>query len=173
MRGWIPFLVAVVWSLTSACGSSGDGGSGASPLPPPSAAASSPAVTASPSSSESPSPSTGEEEDADEPLASPVFTRSCTEEEADDQTDEDPWVITVENDEFHPSCLVARVSASVEIPNNDDHGHTFRINGTLVFAPLIPGQTYTNGSSEGFIDLGVNRFHCTIHPEMTGTLILV
>jgi plastocyanin len=70
---------------------------------------------------------------------------------------------------FEPSVLtIARGSTDITITNGDITDHTFTMNDGSVDQPIAPGQSVTvtvqvpAGSSVGF--------HCSIHPQMTGTL---
>jgi plastocyanin len=158
MRWGFGFTLALLLVGATAC--SGDSGSTAASQNPPTSG------TASPSESSTPSPTPA--------LASPVFTKSCTEKKAVDLTGDDPFVVVVKDFQFTPSCFIVSVAASVSIENKDDVGHTWKIDGTLVNAPLVSHQTYTHGPSTGFLDTGVAYpFHCTIHPQMSGTMIVV
>ena len=107
-------------------------------------------------------------------LASPAFTQKCGEDDAVDLTADDPFRLTVHDHRFDPRCFIVEVDASVEIKNEDSVEHTWTIDGTLVDAPLIPGETYTHGPNTGFLTPGTAySFHCSIHPKMTGTIIVV
>lgn len=64
-------------------------------------------------------------------------------------------------------------AASIAIENKDNVAHTFSIDGTLVQAPLRPHKTYKHGPGAGFLDPGTYPFHCSIHPEITGTMIVI
>jgi plastocyanin len=99
----------------------------------------------------------------------------CTESNATDLTGDDPYTLTVKNFQFKPDCFMADfAAASIAIENKDDVAHTFTIDGTLVNAPLSPHSTYRHGPGGGdFLDPGPHPFHCSIHPEMTGTMIVV
>ena len=106
--------------------------------------------------------------------ASPAFTKDCTESEAVDLTGDDPFRLVIKDFKFTPDCFIVSVTASVAITNKDDVAHTFSIDGTLVQAPLKPGRTYRHGPSTGFLEPGVAYpFHCSIHPQITGTMIVV
>lgn len=107
-------------------------------------------------------------------LAIPKYTKGCPKTKAVDLTGDDPFKLVIHNFRFTPNCFIVRASASLAIENMDDVGHTFKIDGTLVNAPLVPHQTYTHGPSTGFLEPGVAYpFHCSIHPQITGTMIVV
>lgn len=102
-----------------------------------------------------------------------MFTKRCTETEAVDLTADDPFELVIEDFTFAPNCFIAALSSSLAIENRDDVGHTFSINGTLVNAPLVPHQTYRHGPSTGFLEPGAYAFHCSVHPQIKGTMIVV
>ena len=107
-------------------------------------------------------------------MTEPVFTKDCPESEADDLTTDDPFMLVIQDFKFTPNCFIVRVSASIAIENRDDVEHTFTIKGTVVDAPLAPHQTYSHGPSTGFLEPGTAyRFHCSIHPQIRGTMIVV
>ncbi len=108
------------------------------------------------------------------PPASPTFTKNCTQKNAVDLTQDDPYILVVQDFRFIPDCLIVRQSAAIAIENLDDVGHTFSIDGTVVQAPLIVHRTYTHFSDLVTFQPGVTyQFHCSIHHQMTGTLIVV
>jgi plastocyanin len=148
------FVLAVLTVIGVACGGNDD-----APAPVATSSSGGSTATASPSSVA---------------VADPVFTKGCPESEAVDLTADDPYTLVIQDFTFAPDCFIVRVSASIAIENRDDVGHTFKINGTLVNAPLVPHQTYRHGPSTGFLEPGTAyRFHCTIHPQITGTMIVV
>ncbi len=95
----------------------------------------------------------------------------CTEANATDLSADDPFTITVRDFEFQPNCFKAASASSITIVNEDSDDHTFTIPDTQVDAPLSGGQTF-NGESAGLAP-GTYDFLCTIHPDMTGTVIVV
>lgn len=88
-----------------------------------------------------------------------------------DLSADNPFLITIQNMAFHPSCLTASSSASITIVNMDSVDHTFTIDGTQVDVTIAAGQTF-NGESAG-LKPGTYTFHCKIHPSMTGTITVV
>lgn len=95
----------------------------------------------------------------------------CTDANAVDLTADNPFTITVKDFAFSPDCFKAASTSSITIVNNDSVDHTFTIDGTQVDAPLPAEQTF-NGESAGLAP-GTYEFRCTIHPQMTGTVIVV
>jgi plastocyanin len=112
------------------------------------------------------------------PAASPSATSSkgasgCTEANATDLTADDPYTITVRHFRFRPDCFIPDFeTASIAIDNKDAVRHTFTIDGTLVNAPLRPHHTYEHAPAAGILEAGTYQFHCSIHPKMTGTMIV-
>ncbi len=78
--------------------------------------------------------------------------------------------LTIQGFAFHPDTLTASAGATVTIAvtNKDTTTHTFTLNDGSVSKEIPPGQTvdvtvtWPSSGSEGF--------HCSIHPQMTGTL---
>ena len=85
-----------------------------------------------------------------------------------------PTSIVIQDFRFKPKCFMADfAAASIAIENKDDVAHTFTIDGTLVNAPLRPHKTYKHGPGAGFLDPGTYAFHCSIHPQITGVMIVI
>ena len=95
----------------------------------------------------------------------------CTDASATDLSRDDPFTITIESFEWDPDCVKASGAAAITIENKDSVDHTFTIPDTQVDAPLPAGETF-NGESAG-LDPGTYEFLCTIHPTITGTIIVV
>ena len=96
---------------------------------------------------------------------------ACTEANAVDLSGDNPFTVTVHGFAFIPNCFKASSTSAITIVNQDAKPHTFTIDGTQVNAPLPPGETF-NGESAG-LAAGTYPFKCTIHPTMTGTIIVV
>jgi plastocyanin len=95
----------------------------------------------------------------------------CTPETATDLSGDDPFSITAQGFRWAPDCVRASGTASITVVNEDAVDHTFTIPDTQVDAPL-PGNETFNGESAG-LEPGTYEFLCTIHPTMTGTIIVV
>jgi plastocyanin len=93
-------------------------------------------------------------------------TAACPDLSADN-----PFVITIQNMAFEPSCLTASASSTIKIVNADSVDHTFTIDGTQVDVTIVAGQTF-NGESAG-LKPGEYSFRCKIHPSMTGTITVI
>ena len=95
----------------------------------------------------------------------------CTDASATDLSGDDPFTITIQDFAWDPDCVKASGSAAITIENKDSVDHTFTIPDTQVDAPLPAGETF-NGEAAG-LDPGTYEFICTIHPTITGTIIVV
>jgi plastocyanin len=95
----------------------------------------------------------------------------CTDATATDLSGDDPFTITIENFRWNPDCVKVSGAAAITIENKDAVDHTFTIPDTQVDAPL-PGNDTFNGESAGLAP-GTYGFMCTIHPTITGTIIVV
>jgi plastocyanin len=94
----------------------------------------------------------------------------CTAATATDLTGDDPFTVTIQDLAFHPDCFRARSASSITIENKDSVTHTFTIDGTQVDVSIDGGDTF-NGESAGLAP-GTYPFHCRIHSQMTGTVIV-
>jgi plastocyanin len=107
------------------------------------------------------------------PSPSAVAT-TCKEAKAVDLSSDDPFTIRVRNFKFTPNCFIASADNAIAIENTTGINHTFSIDGTLVNAPLRPHHTYKHSGGGGFLTSGTAYpFHCSIHPQMTGTWFVV
>ena len=75
--------------------------------------------------------------------------------------------ITIAAFAFDPSTVTVSSGATeIEITNDDDTAHTFTLDDESVDEEIEPG-----GSATVTVDVSESTgFHCTIHPDMTGTL---
>ena len=95
----------------------------------------------------------------------------CTDASATDLSGDDPFAITIRDSTWDPDCVKASGAAAITIENKDSVDHTFTIPDTQIDAPL-PGNETFNGEAAG-LDPGTYEFICTIHPTITGTIIVV
>lgn len=77
--------------------------------------------------------------------------------------------ITIENYTYSPANLVVKVGDTVTWVNNDTVGHTATSNDGAFDTGLI-GQA--NEASVTFDKPGTYSYHCTPHPQMTGTIVV-
>jgi plastocyanin len=78
--------------------------------------------------------------------------------------------VTISNFKFGPSAITIKVGATVTWTNTDDEAHTvfFAFDGTR--SPIL-----VNGANifhKTFTTPGTFVYHCTIHPFMTGTVVV-
>jgi plastocyanin len=95
---------------------------------------------------------------------------ACTADNAVDLTGDDPFTIMIKDFAYNPSCFAAASASSITITNEDAVTHTFTIDGSPVDVSIPAGETF-NGDSAG-LDPGTYQIHCTIHPTITGTVIV-
>lgn len=94
----------------------------------------------------------------------------CTTANATDLTKDDPFTLTIVDFAFKPDCFEAASAASITIKNTGTVPHTFTIDGTGIDVTIGAGDTF-NGES-AHLAPGTYPFHCKIHPQMTGTVIV-
>jgi plastocyanin len=95
----------------------------------------------------------------------------CTAATATDLTGDNPFTVTMKDLAFHPSCFSAKNNSTIKLENQDTVNHTFTIIGTGVDVLVPAGQTLTKPGAN--LAPATYQFHCTIHTQMTGTLIVV
>src|SRR4051812_18433560 len=75
--------------------------------------------------------------------------------------------VTIANFSFAPSTLEVPVGTTVTWTNNDSTNHTATADdGSFDSKPISSGQTFT----QTFSTAGTFKYHCSIHPAMTGTV---
>jgi plastocyanin len=77
--------------------------------------------------------------------------------------------LTMENNAYTPADLQEAAGATIAVENRDAVPHTFTVNDEKIDVEVDPGDEV-----DVPLDLpaGSYTFHCTIHPEMRGTLTL-
>lgn len=77
--------------------------------------------------------------------------------------------VSIQNMKFNPMEIQVAQGGTVTWTNNDNMAHTVISDiGLFSSGTLQPGQTY----SHTFNDLGQFFYHCELHPEMTGSVLL-
>jgi len=88
----------------------------------------------------------------------------CTSENATNLT----GTLTVKDSAFSPNCFSVASGATISVSNGDPLGHNFTVKDTDVAVPLP-----RDGTGEATAPApGTYDFVCTIHPAMTGTIIV-
>ena len=88
----------------------------------------------------------------------------CTSENATKLT----GTLTVKNFAFSPNCFSVASGSTISVANSDAIPHNFTVRGTDVAVGLLGGRTgEATAPAPGTYD-----FVCTVHPSMTGTIIV-
>jgi len=75
--------------------------------------------------------------------------------------------VTILNFAFGPQAVTVKAGSTVHWMNHDTEAHTVTSNAGAFGSPVLqPGAGY----SFTFTKPGTYRYHCTIHPFMTGTV---
>lgn len=84
-----------------------------------------------------------------------------------DTTDAGTVAVEIKDFSFAPAAVTAKVGDIVAFTNNDSTAHTATVDGGACTTPNIAA-----GSANGltFTAAGTYKFHCAIHPTMTGTI---
>lgn len=78
--------------------------------------------------------------------------------------------VTIQNSAFSPQVIAVNAGDTVTWVNKDSVSHTTVSDNALIWdsGNLAPGQKY----SRVFKYVGSYKFHCGIHPSMTGTVVV-
>jgi plastocyanin len=98
----------------------------------------------------------------------------CTQADAVDLTDDEAAELEIEDFAYHPACATIAKGQALEIRNRDNFSHTFTVDSLNITIPIDGDATITmaNRGKEPKLAVGPNPFHCSIHPEMTGTIFV-
>jgi plastocyanin len=98
----------------------------------------------------------------------------CTQADAVDLTDDEAAELEIEDFAYHPACATIAKGQALEIRNRDNFSHTFTVDALNITIPIDGDATITmaNRGKEPKLAVGPNPFHCSIHPEMTGTIFV-
>ena len=94
----------------------------------------------------------------------------CTAANATDLTGQTSFTITIKDFAYHPSCFSAKNGATITIDNQDNVAHTFTVINTSVNVKVEGGQSVTQSNAN--MAPATYQFHCMIHPQITGTIIV-
>ena len=91
---------------------------------------------------------------------------SCTSDNASALT----GTLTIVGFAFSPNCFSVQSGASISVENKDGMPHTFTVDSAdvAVDVKLSPGASGSGTAPAA----GTYGFHCSIHPAMTGTMIV-
>lgn len=78
--------------------------------------------------------------------------------------------VTIKNFGFGPATVTVKVGSTITWTNTDDEAHTvfFAFDGSR--SPILVNQANTYRKT--FSAPGTFTYHCTIHPFMTGTVVV-
>jgi plastocyanin len=77
--------------------------------------------------------------------------------------------VWIQNMAFNPSSITISVNTTIKWTNKDGVAHTVTSNNGV----FDSGNISANGTySHQFTTAGTYPYHCTIHPSMTGTIIV-
>ena len=95
-----------------------------------------------------------------EPAASPAPATSGT-----------AAAVTIQNFAFSPATITVKPGTTVTWTNQDSASHTIMSDGTPA---AFSSGTLANGATYQFTftSPGTYPYHCTIHPSMTGTVVV-
>jgi plastocyanin len=94
----------------------------------------------------------------------------CNADNATDFTGQSSFTITIKDSTYDPSCFSAKNGSSITIENQDTVTHTFTVINTGVDVLIEGGQSKTEPNAS--MAPATYEFHCTIHPQMTGSMIV-
>ena len=96
-------------------------------------------------------------------------TTNQTTSPTQNQSNATKYTVTIQNFAFNPGTLTVPVGTTVKWANQDPRIHRVYSN-TEVFESkdLNTGDSY----SYKFTKAGTYKYHCSIHPNMTGTIIV-
>jgi plastocyanin len=77
--------------------------------------------------------------------------------------------VTIESFSFTPANISVKIGTRVTWINNDSTAHTVTERDGQP-GPVSPNLNHNQSYSFRFIRAGSYHYHCTIHPEMTGTV---
>jgi plastocyanin len=116
-------------------------------------------ATTAPSAPAEPSAAASEAPASEAPAAA-----ACEKSAAGGEVD-----VSIEGFAFNPADITATVGQTITFTNGDSAPHTATLDDGSCTTPNI-----ANGASEGltFNAAGTYPFHCTVHPDMKGTITI-
>jgi plastocyanin len=100
------------------------------------------------------------------PMTMPMTASPAVDKAAPVATD----AVTIENFAFGPTAVTVKVGTTVTWTNRDDEAHTvfFAFDGSR--SPILVNNA--NIYHKTFTTPGTYTYHCTIHPFMTGVVVV-
>lgn len=99
----------------------------------------------------------------------PTETEPVQVESSAQQTTMEQLTIEIIDGAFNPSTVTVKQGAEVTFVNNGTNAHTATADGGSFDTGLLePG----NSTSVVFSESGTFGYHCTPHPNMTGTIVV-
>ncbi len=102
--------------------------------------------------------------------SSSAAASGCTAASATDFTGQSSFTLTIKDFAYHPACFSAKNGSTITIDNQDSVTHTFTVINTGVDVLIEGGQSKTVANAS--LAPATYQFHCTIHPQITGTFIV-
>ncbi|HUP83084.1 MAG TPA: cupredoxin domain-containing protein [Candidatus Limnocylindria bacterium] len=75
-------------------------------------------------------------------------------------------VVEMKNNQFVPADITIEVNGEVDWKNNDNTTHVVKFDAGTTCGTVMTGQT----KKVRFSAPGLYPYHCTIHPDMKGTV---
>jgi plastocyanin len=98
-----------------------------------------------------------------------VTVSGCANNQTTSNTTADPNTIIIQDFAFQPSTLTVSAGTTVTWINRDGTNHPVASDtGVFSSGTLNQGESY----SYTFNQTGSYPYHCTVHPSMTGTVIV-
>jgi plastocyanin len=99
----------------------------------------------------------------------PAFILSSCEDSKDDDAVLGPNEVAIQSNAFTPLIITVPVNTTIIWTNKDANSHTVTSNDNS----FDSGNITTNGTySHQFTSAGTYQYHCSIHSNMTGTVIV-
>ncbi len=94
----------------------------------------------------------------------------CTADNATDFTGQSSFTIVIKDMKYDPACFSMKNGSTMTLDNQDSVTHTFTVINTGVDVLIEGGQSKTQANVS--MAPATYQVHCTIHPQITGTVIV-
>ncbi len=107
-------------------------------------------------------------------IISILFISGCTQQDTQEENDVSPATspqkesVSIKNFAFDPPTITIKTGTTVTWTNDDSVSHTVTSDGNFDSGTLDRGETF----SHTFDEEGTFSYICTIHPRMTGKIIV-